>query len=129
MRGLVKCLVLSAALCVLVGCQPGPTTPEVTFEQRLANAGLQCFWDFALPLDRGETITRARLLDENLYCLTSNNRLVAIDAARGVVLWSQPVAEAGKTVYDLRHYDQLLISPAPAVSGAHYWTPLIRCDG
>jgi len=115
MRSLVMFLVVSAALCVGAGCWlAGPTVPVVTFEQQLAKAELQCFWDFRLPLHAGEKIARLYLLDENLYCLTSDNRLVAIDAMVGRVLWSQEVADVGKTVFAPRHYDGIVLSKTPA---------------
>ena len=38
-------------------------------------------------------------LDEKLYLLTSNNRLVALDAATGAFAWTCQIADAKKDVF------------------------------
>jgi hypothetical protein len=115
MRGFMKLPVLLIALNLLVGCAQQPT---MTAEQRAAihtrelrNAGLKYYWKWKLPLD-GETIARTYLLDDNLYCLTNTNRLIAIDATRGILRWSKwvHVAKPGVKVFDPVHVKNIRIT-------------------
>ena len=118
MRGLIKLLVLPIVSGILVGCTSGPT---MTAAQRAAkhiksvqNAGLNYYWKWKLPLN-GEKIARTFLIDENFYCLTNGNRLIAIDAARGVLQWSRwiHVAKPGVKVYDPVHTRNVMITRIP----------------
>ena len=84
------------------------THPDV-----LAAADLQYYWQARLPLSRGETIVDMYRLDENLYFLTNCNRLVAMDAARGLPLWSFPVAPVGTKVFRACHADRANLTPGP----------------
>ena len=122
MRGLIKLLVLLIVSGILVGCTSGPT---MTAAQRAAkhiksveNAGLNYYWKCnGLPklLRDGEKIARTFLIDENFYCLTNRNRLIAIDAARGVLQWTRwvHVAKPGVKVYDPVHTRNVMITRIP----------------
>ncbi|MCP4376102.1 MAG: PQQ-binding-like beta-propeller repeat protein [bacterium] len=118
MRGLMKLPVLLIALNIIVGCTQQPT---ITAAQRAAmhnkelkDAGLKYYWKWKLPLD-GETIVRTYLLDDNLYCLTNTNRLIAIDAAHGVLRWAKwvHVAKPGVEVFDPVHVNNIFITRTP----------------
>ena len=122
MRGLMKPVVLLIVSGILVGCASGPT---MTAAQRAArhaksvgNAGLQYYWkcdELSQLLDDGEKVARTYVIDENLYCLTNMNRLMAIDAARGVLRWSRwvHVAKPGKEVFDPVHVKTEKITYTP----------------
>ena len=122
MRGLMRLLVLLIVSGILVGCASRPT---MTASQRAArhaksmeNAGLRYYWkcsDLPKVLDDGERIARTYLIDENLYCLTNMNRLIAIDAARGILRWSRwvHVAKPGVKVYDPVHTKNVMITRTP----------------
>jgi outer membrane protein assembly factor BamB len=62
-----------------------------------------------LALDKGESVTRLHLLDGTLYCLTSRNRLMAVDAARGLWRWTLPVAGVDDRVFCLLHVDGFVV--------------------
>jgi hypothetical protein len=120
MRGLTKLLVLLIVSGVFYGCTSGQ--PKLTAKQlaarhakSLEDAGLKYYWkssDVSGLLRGGEAIARTYLLDENLYCLTTMNRLIAIDAASGTLQWSRwvHVADPGKKVFDPIHVDGVMIS-------------------
>ena len=76
----------------------------------LAAAGLSYYWRARVALAKGETIDRMYLLDENLYCLTGHNRLIALDAAKGTPKWSYKIASADQTVFRPTHFDKMLLS-------------------
>jgi outer membrane protein assembly factor BamB len=118
MRGFTKLLVLLIVSGAFLGCQTPSTSGSksaLTPAQRAAmhaktlkDAGLQYYWRcdrLTKLLDRGERVARTWLIDENFYLLTSNNRLMAIDAARGTLQWSKwvYVAKPGRTVFEPTH--------------------------
>ncbi len=81
----------------------------------LKDAGLQYYWRCdSLPrlLNRGEKVVRTWLIDENFYCLTSENRLMAIEAERGSLRWNKwvHVAEPGRTVFEPTHVKDALLT-------------------
>ena len=122
MRGLMKLLVLLIVSSIFVGCNGQPT---MTAAQRAAkhaksvdDAGLRYYWkstDISELLPSGEKIARTYLLEENLYCLTTLNRLIAVDAARGTMRWTQwaHIAKPGAQVFDPVHIAGVAISRAP----------------
>jgi len=121
MRGLMKLLVLLIVSGILVGCASAPTAATMTAAQRnakhiktLKDAGLNYYWKWKLPID-GEKIARTYLIDENFYCLTNMNRLIAIDAARGILRWAKwvHVAKPGVKVYDPVHAKNVMIPRVP----------------
>lgn len=113
MRGLVGKLLAVAASVALAGCAGeqvvreqwvGLVSPDV-----LAKADLQYYWHFKVDLQPGESLERVYHLDENLYCLTSNNRLLVLDALRGIPKWRFQVAKPGQTVFRPIHRDDMLL--------------------
>lgn len=78
--------------------------PEV-----LAKAGLQYYWTLSLDLDRGETIAWIQRIDENLYCLTNKNKLIALNASNGLMKWQLVVARPNATVFRPVHADGVSI--------------------
>jgi len=84
------------------GLNSGLAQPEV-----LAKADLQYYWRLKVPLKRSESLRRLWRLDENLYCLTTRNRLIALDAMRGLFKWSIDVAKPAAGVYAPCHADEV----------------------
>jgi outer membrane protein assembly factor BamB len=80
--------------------------PERIPSDVLAEANLQYYWTLPLDLGEDEQIDKVILLDENLYCLTNQYRLIAVDAARGLLKWYRTVAEPGDTVFRPCHADE-----------------------
>ena len=110
MSGFTKsCLVWSGCVTmILSGCGGG--RPQVVHPDVLAKAALQYYWRLDLELRKGESLTRLDRVDENLYCLTSEPRLIAIDASRGLMKWSFDVRSFGKVVFTPTHADGLEIA-------------------
>ncbi|MGB2821474.1 MAG: PQQ-binding-like beta-propeller repeat protein [Phycisphaerae bacterium] len=98
MRSLVK-LALAATCLAAVGCQRGSAPVSLTHASVLAKAGLESYWRMQLQLEEGQKVERLFLLDENLYCLTTGNYLIAVDAAKGVRKWTRRIADPGVKVY------------------------------
>ena len=116
MRGLVeRFLVVAAGAALLAGCA-GQGRPVVRQEWRglvppdvLAKADLQYYWHYKVDLQGGESLQRVYHLDENLYCITSNNRMLVLDALRGIPKWRFQVAEPGQTVFRPVHWDNMIL--------------------
>ncbi len=112
--------IIAAVGCLfLAGCavdevlEPEEDWVGFTSPQDLAEADLQYYWDIQLPLNRGETVQRLKLMDERLYAMTSDNRMLAIDAARGIWDWSRNIARADDTVYRPVHADNVQLPDEP----------------
>jgi len=110
-RAAAWALAASAAIAA-AGCAARKPQP-VTFTGGgvLAKAGLHTYWNLSLGLGAGQKIDRLTLLEENLYCLTDDNVLIAVDAAAGVRKWTRQIAPAGKKVYELCVGDGVHLSP------------------
>ncbi len=103
----IKFLLIVAACLQLSGCRKKAV--QLLHPDVLAKASLQYYWKLPLDLDRRETIARMFRLDENLYCLTSRNRLITIDAAVGKLKWSHSIADAGHRVFRPTHADKVVL--------------------
>ncbi|NBB74536.1 MAG: PQQ-binding-like beta-propeller repeat protein [Bacteroidetes bacterium] len=78
-------------------------------ETTLGEAGLAYYWyaHQQVPLAPGETIQRLVLLDDNLYVMTDQAALIAVDAAVGKQRWRVTVSLAGRKVYTPSHVDNM----------------------
>ncbi len=95
------CLLLASLSVIAAGCGPkergewhGLAQPEV-----LDAAGLQYYWRVNLDLGKKERIDRLYLLNGDLLCLTNMNRLLAVDATRGIWRWTQNLASPRQRVF------------------------------
>jgi len=106
-------LVLAAAWCLTAaGCDGQMwSSSALTHDSVLAKAGLANYWQLDLQLPPGEKIVKLILIEENLYCLTASNWLLAVDAASGVRKWSHQIAEKGVTVFPPCHGTKVPIDP------------------
>ncbi len=109
-------LVLAAAWCLTAaGCGEqmmwSSTSAALTHDSVLAKAGLANYWQLDLQLPPGQRIVKLTLIEENLYCLTESNWLLAVDAASGVRKWSHQVAEKGVQVFPPCHGTKVPIDP------------------
>lgn len=111
---------LAAACCLAAaGCDPQMQMRTqaqrpggaLTHDDVLAKAGLENYWQLDLELPRGEKVRKLVLLEENLYCLTHTNWLIAVDASKGLRKWSYKVADAGVKVYPPCHAANVAIDP------------------
>ncbi len=116
-----KGLIIVVLCLAVAGCPPNSTSStsvkisDIISAGELARADLQYYWPLAmeLPLEKGETIERLQLLDENLYCLTSENRLMAIDASIGTLKWCYDKIGADETVFQLSHVNSISLAEKP----------------
>ena len=114
MRGMVKILVVAAIGVSVCGCEPaqmdaGKPWAGLVHPDVLAKGGLQYYWPCQVNLQRGESIDRLYQLDENLYCITDRNRLIAVDALTGVEKWNFQVASPEQTVFRPSHADDIVL--------------------
>jgi len=117
MRGWAKFLWIVTIGAVLAGCGQGldfgrKGQAAVVGPEELAKVGLQCYWPRELAMDEGESLRNLWRLDENLYCLTSRNRLYVIDAAKGLLRWQCDLGDPGAAVFPPVHANQALLPKA-----------------
>lgn len=101
---------IGLALVSVVGIMTGCAGDHAFGSRQAAHIGWQVYWDTPARLDEGETITRLYRVDEMLYCMTSNNRVIAKDAMTGITLWSATIDEPGKNVYRPVHAKNASVS-------------------
>lgn len=105
-------------VAVMAGCAPQiPPPDELAQCQALAGAHLGVYWQVDLALEGDETMARLDLLGNDLYCLTSHNRLMALDAARGLWRWTLAAAGPGQRVFAPIHVDGIAV-PTHLAGGA-----------
>ncbi len=109
MREWIKRVTIASAIMALAGCGGDPLPPQLVHEDVLKSAGLQYYWQLQIGLEEDETVSQLTRLDENLYCLTSNNRMVVIDAAVGRVKWSHVIGTAAQKVFLPAHADSMTL--------------------
>jgi len=120
MRRLAIMAGMAVALSALAGCGrlvatdplAGEVTPDV-----LAKMGLEYYWrSVPMPMDAkdGEKISRLWRLDENVYALTTQNRLIAVDAITGRLKWDYPVAKPVVKVFAPCHANGVIVDPREA---------------
>jgi outer membrane protein assembly factor BamB len=56
-------------------------------------AGLTVYWQRSIPLEKGERLSRIVRIEENLYLVTQQGRVLTLDAATGVFRWSASLAQ------------------------------------
>ncbi len=115
MRNLFNAVVITL-LAAAGGCapsyrgQPKDVWSKVVDSDILNETALQYYWDIPVPTNPNEFIQHAYLLDENLYCLSNNNRMTAIDAATGIVKWQRQITSPDRTLFRPAHYDNAAIN-------------------
>ncbi len=79
----------------------------------LAKVDLAYYWKFRLDLDSGEQIVRVWRIDELMYCLTNQRKLIAVDARRGLPAWAQIIG-TNETIFEPVHADNVTLRPKRA---------------
>ncbi len=108
-------MLLSAGfvMMMLAGCghRGGNLAPAVTAEcicvreSALQEMGLQYYWHGGqrVALSQGDAVKELLLLDEHLYLMTEDSRLLAVDASVGREKWRVAVSLKGNAVYPPTH--------------------------
>jgi len=69
--------------------------PDVGVVDRVQveDAGLTVYWQRGIDLRRGERLARISRIEENLYLITDQGRVITLDAGTGVFRWLATLAE------------------------------------
>lgn len=108
-------LVLAITLVSFIGCQPPERIgwPMAVTGDELAAAGLGYYWRNVVTLEEEESLMKLWRVDENVYALTSTNRLVAFNASTGERKWVIQAAQPGLPVFEPTHADRVTMPERP----------------
>jgi hypothetical protein len=82
--------VILFALLGIASYAPVGTAQENWIDsQALRQAGLRTYWQLRVPLQAGEQVTDAYLVDETIYLGSDRGFVFALDAGTGVLRWTQ----------------------------------------
>ena len=109
-------LMVLALGALVSGCGQPPQGDEfagVPQPEVLARSGLHYYSNFKVRLDEDEEILALHRLDENLYLLTNQHRLIACDARSLAMRWSYQIDPRDNPVFRPIHADKLMLSEKP----------------
>ena len=111
MNKLLGVLALVTLVAVAAGCGGAAPTPG---RQKVGNdfgkLGLKVYWDYQLKLGGGELVSSIYRVEDRVYCLTSRNRLIALDAMTGVRQWEVQVSSAREKVFRPIHFKGMVLT-------------------
>jgi len=76
-------------------------------------AGLTKYWQLRLPLDRGQEVCDAYVVDDQIYLATQDGYVYAVDAPTGVLRWVRPVLRSTHRLRRPCHADDRTIIVTP----------------
>lgn len=79
----------------------------------LRDAGLAKFWQLALPLEPGEQISNAYLVDDQMYLCTRGGYVYAVHADTGAVRWLRQVGSQGQDIARPCHVGERTVFVTP----------------
>jgi outer membrane protein assembly factor BamB len=94
-----SCAAVSATLIAGFVFHATASAAPLAQDGALSNAGLTDYWSLDVPLQRGESLERAFLLDDALYLTTDRGTVFAVQADTGLVRWA---ARLVKPAFEIR---------------------------
>jgi len=94
-------------------------------------AGLTKYWQLRLPLDRGQEVLDAYVVDDQVYLGTQDGYVYAVDATTGVLRWVRPVLRSTHRLRRPCHADDRTIIVTPVdveIYGRRTGDPLERWE-
>ena len=82
--------------------------PQIVSEKLLNYNHLRSAWINNLVLDKGEAANRLFVMDEDIYILTSYNKLFCLKKSNGMIRFVIPVAVRGLPVFEPKLYENRL---------------------
>lgn len=80
-----------------------PSSPPLVDRAQVEAAGLTIYWQGTVSLQPSERVGRLARLDENVYLITDQGRVIVLDAATGVARWSAKLASPGVRIEGPTH--------------------------
>ncbi len=113
-----KLAVICAALMLLAGCNASPVDEwsGIIAPAVLAEGSLHYYWRCRIGLEDDEAVRQIWRLDENLYALTSANRFIVLDAAKGTYKWSYPAGDRAQKVFAPCHADDVIVPKTTGIA-------------
>jgi len=106
------CLLAAFAFVVMLAL-PRSSAAQMVSDEALGRLDLRSAWSIDLPLEGGEEVTRTVAIDDNLYVLTSINRVYAVHLHTGILRWASDVSSTGDQVRGPTHSDNYAVFTTP----------------
>ncbi len=103
---------IASLLCGLAAV--GAPAQDFVESHGLHQAGLAKYWQLQLPLDRGQQVADAWLVDDQVYVTTRDGWVFAIHAHTGAVRWLRQVTTAGYRLLRPCHAGERTIFVTPS---------------
>lgn len=119
MRPSLHCVVACLALCASPVLEKRALAggEDYLSKDELLAAGLTKFWQYELPLEGRQRVVDAFLVDDAIYCTTSDGFLYALHAPTGVLRWLRPVADGATRIVRPAHVgDRLIVAAGDRVT-------------
>ncbi len=115
-------MLVVVTMLAAAGCGPAASTDKfagITHPDTLAKSGLKYYWssDAVRGLLRsGEKVDFVYRLDENVYCITTQGRMIAVDAVTGISKWVVEVSHT-ETIFAPVHSNGVTLTPKTSSIG------------
>lgn len=111
-----RCEICAFAVALCGSVAAGARAQDFIDSTALHEAGLVKFWQLQLPLDRGQRLADAYLVDDQVYATTQDGWVFAIHAHTGAVRWLRQVTTGGYRVLRPCHAgDRTIIVTTPEI--------------
>ncbi len=94
---------LACGFAVLLLSAAAQGAPDLLPADGLSDAGLWRYWQVALPLASGESLTAIHQAEDNIYCVTNRGIIFTVHADTGVIRWAEQVVLPGGKVFAPTH--------------------------
>ncbi|MEW6197478.1 MAG: PQQ-binding-like beta-propeller repeat protein [Planctomycetota bacterium] len=103
-------------LCVLAALAASQSWGQGDFvsSAELEAAGLAKYWQLQLPLEPGQQVHDAYLVDDHLYLGTQDGYAYAVHAPTGLIRWLRPVTRSGYALRRPCHHGEQTVFVTPS---------------
>jgi len=95
--------ILAIGFCLTAGVLSAPVQTPLVERIPLEAAGFEIFWEAHLPLEKGDTVREAFLVDEAIYVTTDLGDVFSLKADVGLLRWGFNLTEPNYRIFRPTH--------------------------
>ena len=103
MRNASRILVLGSFVVAGVLSARPCRAQTLVSDAELRGIGLTKYWSATLPIEAGDEIAGAFLVDEHIYAISESGILFAVQVDMGLIRWAETIGSVGERVYPPHH--------------------------